>query len=99
MHRTKVPLFTRWLQQALDLDLPAAYAVRLIPVYLSESQVPIRKPHRGNALELAPSPSAVELSEPPSDPERDAARNDLQVRDLTENLRLHRFGHSSPGRH
>lgn len=35
MHRTNVSLLIRWLQQTLDLELPAAYAVRLVPVYLS----------------------------------------------------------------
>jgi hypothetical protein len=52
MHRTKVFLFTPWLQKALDLELLAAYAVRLIPVYLSEHHVPVRLPHRDHALEL-----------------------------------------------
>jgi hypothetical protein len=62
MHKTKVWLLTRWLQQALDFELPAAYAVRLVPVYLSEHYIPVRQAHPGNALELAPPALAIELA-------------------------------------
>src|SRR5579864_1469093 len=98
MHRTKISSLIPWLQEALYLELLAANAMRLIPVYLSPHDRAVHQAHRRHAFELAPSPGPVDLPEPLPKPQRDTPGDDRHISDFPEDLRLHFIRHRTRDR-
>lgn len=76
------------VHETLELDLSPADAVRIVPVQLGFSQIPVRKPYGRDALEFSPAPRPELLTKPHDVPNSTADSDRFDLPDPADNLKV-----------
>jgi hypothetical protein len=79
-----------WLVQvALDLDIPFADAVSLVPMQLNPTKLTVPQSDRGDAFELSPPAATVRLSKKRSDLDAGTGGDCLDLPDRPDQIKSH----------